>query len=92
VLNVAVMLLVTMPVKMAGFWATVIVLPPSLVTGPLTVVNPPENVMLPLLSSPVPPVAKMPKPLIWPKLLSGWPLLSNVPPVRLMTPALASKP
>src|SRR5438105_346443 len=34
VLKVPFMLLVTSPVKMALFWATVIVLPPSLVTGP----------------------------------------------------------
>ena len=67
-------------------------MPFSFVTGPFTVVSPPLNVMLPLLSSPVPPVAKMPQPLIWPKLFMGWPPLSNVPPVRLMIPALASNP
>ena len=49
-------LLVTWPVKIAGFCAIVIVSPLSLVTGPFTVVKPPEKVMLPLLSNPVPPV------------------------------------
>ena len=63
-LNVPPPLLVTKPVKIAGLYATTIVLPFSFVTGPFTVVNPPEKVMLPLLSSPDPPVGKMPQPLI----------------------------
>ena len=48
-----------------------IVRPPSLVTGPLTVVWPPENVMLPLLSSPVPPVRKIPQPLMLAGVVQG---------------------
>ena len=53
-------------------------------------VLPPVRKTAPLLVSP--PVANVPKPESWPVLVRGRPLLSKVPPARLMTPALAARP
>ena len=69
-----------------------IVWPTLLMTLPFTVVLPPVKVTLPALVRPVPPVRKVPQPLIWPALVSARLLLSKVPPVRLMSPEFVARP